>query len=75
MASEVAEIRVHSASGFYDFDAKYLPEEQVDLDVPADVEPSIADEVRATGGQDLRGDRLRGPGPGRRLRDPRPDAS
>ena len=38
-ASEVAEIRVHSASGFYDFEAKYLPEEQVDLDVPAQVEP------------------------------------
>src|SRR4029078_13062141 len=33
-ASESAEIRVHSASGFYDFEAKYLPEEQVDLDVP-----------------------------------------
>ena len=35
--AQVAEIRVHSASGFYDFEAKYLPEEQVDLDVPADV--------------------------------------
>ena len=44
--SQVAEIRVHSASGFYDFEAKYLPEEQVDLDVPADVEPAIAEEVR-----------------------------
>lgn len=46
-ASAVAEIRVHSASGFYDFEAKYLPEEQVDLDVPAQVEPAVADEVRA----------------------------
>jgi D-alanine-D-alanine ligase len=46
LASEVAEIRVHSASGFYDFEAKYLPEEQVDLDVPAAVDPAIADEVR-----------------------------
>ena len=45
-ASQVAEIRVHSESGFYDFDAKYLPEEQVDLDVPADVDTDIADEVR-----------------------------
>ena len=45
-ASQVAEIRVHSDSGFYDFDAKYLPEEQVDLDVPADVDAEIADEVR-----------------------------
>ena len=45
-ASQVAEIRVHSESGFYDFEAKYLPEEQVDLDVPADVDPEIAEEVR-----------------------------
>nr|WP_232530954.1 D-alanine--D-alanine ligase family protein [Microlunatus antarcticus] len=47
LASEIAEIRVHSASGFYDFEAKYLPEEQVDLDVPARVDPAVADEVRA----------------------------
>ncbi|GAB3925380.1 D-alanine--D-alanine ligase [Microlunatus endophyticus] len=33
--SAVAEIRMHNDSGFYDFQAKYLPEEQVDLDVPA----------------------------------------
>ena len=46
-ASAVAEIRVHSASGFYDFEAKYLPEEQVDLDVPAHVDDAVADEVRA----------------------------
>lgn len=45
-ASQVAEIRVHTDSGFYDFDAKYLPEEQVDLDVPADVDDEIAEEVR-----------------------------
>ncbi len=45
-ASQVAEIRVHSESGFYDFDAKYLPEEQVDLDVPADVDDDLAEEVR-----------------------------
>jgi D-alanine-D-alanine ligase len=46
VASEVAEIRMHTESGFYDFAAKYLPEEQVDLDVPADVHPDLADEVR-----------------------------
>jgi D-alanine-D-alanine ligase len=45
-ASQVAEIRVHTESGFYDFDAKYLPEEQVDLDVPADVDADVAEEVR-----------------------------
>lgn len=45
-ASQVAEIRVHSASGFYDFEAKYLPEEQVDLDVPADIPPALAARVQ-----------------------------
>jgi D-alanine-D-alanine ligase len=45
-ASVVAEIRVHSKSGFYDFEAKYLPEEQVDLDVPADIRPELASEVQ-----------------------------
>ena len=71
LASELAEIRVHTASGFYDFDAKYLPEEQVDLDVPADVDADLADEVEQLAVRDLRGHRLRGSGPGRRLRDPR----
>jgi D-alanine-D-alanine ligase len=46
-ASEVAEIRVQTASGFYDFEAKYLPEEQVALDVPADIPAELADRVRA----------------------------
>jgi D-alanine-D-alanine ligase len=46
LASVVAEIRVHSKSGFYDFEAKYLPEEQVDLDVPADVRPELASHVQ-----------------------------
>jgi D-alanine-D-alanine ligase len=45
-ASEVAEIRMHTESGFYDFSAKYLPEEQVALDVPAAVPPRVADKVR-----------------------------
>ena len=46
MASEVAEIRMHNPSGFYDFEAKYLPEEQVSLDVPADVDRELADQIR-----------------------------
>jgi D-alanine-D-alanine ligase len=46
LASVVAEIRVHSKSGFYDFEAKYLPEEQVDLDVPADVRPELASQAQ-----------------------------
>ena len=46
MASEVAEIRMHNPSAFYDFEAKYLPEEQVSLDVPADIDHELADRVR-----------------------------
>jgi D-alanine-D-alanine ligase len=46
IASVVAEIRVHNESGFYDFEAKYLPEEQVDLDVPAEVRPELADRIQ-----------------------------
>jgi D-alanine-D-alanine ligase len=42
----VAEIRVHSESGFYDFNAKYLPEEQVDLDVPAEIRTELAAEIQ-----------------------------
>lgn len=45
-ASVPAEIRMHTTDGFYDFEAKYLPDEQVSLDVPADLLPEIADEVR-----------------------------
>ncbi len=43
-ASVVGEVRLHS--GFYDFDAKYLPDEQVELDVPADVDAEIAEHVQ-----------------------------
>jgi D-alanine-D-alanine ligase len=46
IASVVAEIRVHNKSGFYDFEAKYLPEEQVDLDVPAGIRPELASHVQ-----------------------------
>ena len=45
-ASVVAEIQMHTESGFYDFDAKYLPEEQVSLHVPADIDPAVAEQVR-----------------------------
>ncbi len=45
-ASTVAEIRVGRDGGFYDFEAKYLPDERVSLDVPADVDPDVAAEVQ-----------------------------
>ncbi|HSK34373.1 MAG TPA: D-alanine--D-alanine ligase family protein, partial [Propionicimonas sp.] len=35
------EVLMHTADAFYDFDAKYLPEEQVTLQVPADLTPEL----------------------------------
>jgi D-alanine-D-alanine ligase len=45
--SELAEIRVDPHHQFYDFEAKYLPEENTALDVPADLEPGLAAEIKA----------------------------
>jgi D-alanine-D-alanine ligase len=45
--SEIAEIRVDPAHQFYDFEAKYLPDEHTALDVPADLEEAVAARVRA----------------------------
>ena len=46
-ASVVAEIRVDPAHEFYDFAAKYLPEEHTALDVPADLPDEVAARVRS----------------------------
>jgi D-alanine-D-alanine ligase len=45
--SVVAEITVDGVHDFYDFAAKYLPEEHTRLDVPADLESPVAEEVQA----------------------------
>jgi len=42
-----AEIRVTGDHEFYDFEAKYLPEEATELDVPADLPDDVASELRA----------------------------
>ncbi len=42
-----AEIRITGEHEFYDFEAKYLPEEATELEVPADLPESTALEVRA----------------------------
>jgi D-alanine-D-alanine ligase len=44
--SEVGEVAVHDNHGFYDFEAKYLAEADVDLTCPADVPEEISKEVR-----------------------------
>lgn len=45
-ASAVAEIRVDGGHEFYDFAAKYLPEEHTELDVPADLSPHVTETVQ-----------------------------
>ena len=49
--SVVAEIGVDPAHEFYDFAAKYLPEEHTRLDVPADLPAATADRVRELSAQ------------------------
>src|SRR6188472_372592 len=44
--SVVAEIGVDPAHEFYDFAAKYLPEEQTELTVPADLPSHVTDRIR-----------------------------
>ena len=44
--SEVAEITVHGEHEFYDYEAKYLLEDDVDLRCPADLPREVSDEVR-----------------------------
>jgi D-alanine-D-alanine ligase len=44
--SVVAEIKVADGHDFYDFAAKYLPEEHTELAVPADLPDQLADRVR-----------------------------
>lgn len=45
-ASVPAEIRVDATHEFYDFAAKYLPEEHTRLDVPADLPDEVSERVR-----------------------------
>lgn len=45
-SSVVAEITIEGDHDFYDFAAKYLPEEHTRLDVPAALDDAVADEVR-----------------------------
>ena len=45
------EVLMHTADAFYDFDAKYLPEEQVTLQVPADVTPELLAAIQELAGR------------------------
>jgi D-alanine-D-alanine ligase len=44
--TQPAEIRVGGEHEFYDFEAKYLPEEHTELDVPADLPTEVAARLR-----------------------------
>ena len=57
------EVAVHANHAFYDYEAKYLAEADVDLTCPADVPAHVSDEVRRPRSSGVRGVGLRGPGP------------
>ncbi|MDP2774483.1 MAG: D-alanine--D-alanine ligase family protein [Nocardioides sp.] len=44
--SQPAELRVGEGHEFYDFAAKYLPGEHTEIDIPADLPPGVAEELR-----------------------------
>ena len=44
--SQVGEVAVHANHAFYDYEAEYLAEADVDLTCPADVPAHVSDEVR-----------------------------
>ncbi|MEO7754361.1 MAG: D-alanine--D-alanine ligase family protein [Terracoccus sp.] len=48
--SQVAEVAVHANHAFYDFEAKYLAESDVDLSCPADVPDEVSQQVRRLAG-------------------------
>ncbi len=45
-ASLPGEIRMHTADAFYDFEAKYTPDSQVSLDIPAEVSDDLRDRAQ-----------------------------
>ncbi|NDL59408.1 D-alanine--D-alanine ligase family protein [Phytoactinopolyspora mesophila] len=45
-ASVLGEIRFDDSHEFYDFQAKYLPEDDVQLDIPADVPAGVSERMR-----------------------------
>lgn len=48
------EIRMHAGDGFYDYAAKYTPEEQVSLDIPAHIDGTLLTRVQKTAARTFR---------------------
>ena len=46
-ATAVGEIRVLAKDGFYDFEAKYIADDQAALDIPADITDELTREIQA----------------------------
>ncbi len=44
--TRLGELRVGGGHEFYDFEAKYLPDQQTEIDIPAEVEPELEARVR-----------------------------
>ena len=45
--SRLGELRVGGDHEFYDFEAKYLPDQQTEIDIPADVPAGVEEQVRS----------------------------
>ncbi|MFV0453284.1 MAG: D-alanine--D-alanine ligase family protein [Propioniciclava sp.] len=58
--SVAGEIRVHTPGAFYDYAAKYTPEEQVSLDVPADISEALLARIQRLSGRAFRALSLEG---------------
>lgn len=50
-ASVVGEIQVHAKDGFYDFDAKYIADDEASLHIPADIPEELSERIRAVAKQ------------------------
>lgn len=50
-ASSIGEVRVLSVDGFYDFEAKYIADDQAALDIPANIDDDLAAGIRAVAKQ------------------------
>lgn len=47
VSSAVGEIRVLAESGFYDFETKYIAEDQAELDIPAEIPEELSARIQA----------------------------
>lgn len=51
LTSAVGEIRILAEGGFYDFEAKYIADDQAALDIPADIPAELTSRIQAVAAQ------------------------